>query len=227
MGIGRRRKRRSPRTALGEVVESQVQGLFLQQKSNSKNRLRNQLSAPGPATKPANCGWLSLSPRTMMFRATRLRPLRLPRSAHSGLLSWATFGSTSINQSLPKAPLHLDPSLEALLRDVDISLKNAKTNPEAAHRELEVVFGEPRAVVAGFSPDEWSPMEMDEAGSEGEREHRKSPAARFGSEQIGTVIIPTELRSAVDRLIAGGFHCFVRINHLITQYYRGPEVHGT
>jgi hypothetical protein len=48
-------------------------------------------------------------------------------------------------------------------------------------------------------------MEVDEDLGDVERESRKSPAAVFGSDQIGTVVLPQELRSAIEEIISGNF----------------------
>jgi nitrogen regulatory protein PII-like uncharacterized protein len=100
--------------------------------------------------------------------------------------------------------LNLDPSLQALLRDVDISLKNSK-HGLAKHKELEIVTSVDWGSDRGLSPTEWTSMEVDEDLGDVERESRKSPAAVFGSDQIGTVVLPQELRSAIEEIISGNF----------------------
>ncbi|KAH9949373.1 mitochondrial small ribosomal subunit Rsm22-domain-containing protein [Amylocystis lapponica] len=100
----------------------------------------------------------------------------------------SAFSSTSIVSShQPNAPLDLDPSFQVLLKDVDISMLRQKSrhptaeNPHArALRELEV-----------FPSDAAS-----------EEEARKSPAALFGSQRIGAVVLPFELQQTITRLIA-------------------------
>jgi hypothetical protein len=101
-------------------------------------------------------------------------------------------------------PLNLDPVFEALLSDVDISLKNhMKGSPK--HKELEIVTGVDSGLLNGLSLTEWSSMEINADLDDVERESRKSPAAIFGSNQIGSVILPQELRSAVEAIISGNF----------------------
>ena len=117
-----------------------------------------------------------------------------------GLL-YVTFSSTAKNQSLPNPPLHLDPSLQVLLRDIDMSLKNR--NSLRKYKELEIVSGADSPHVHDLPSEEWSPMDMNDDIHQVEGGSRKSPAALFGSDQIGAVILPQELRSAIDAMISG------------------------
>ncbi|KZT27577.1 Rsm22-domain-containing protein [Neolentinus lepideus HHB14362 ss-1] len=121
--------------------------------------------------------------------------LRAPRA---GFASTSSRCSTQLN-----SPLDLDPSLQALLKDVDMSLMRAKSGTPlvagSAHpkpiRELEV-----------YSNLEDEDLQWDEDSSEAEgpshRETRKSPAAHFGSGHIGSMVIPLELQNSINRLIA-------------------------
>jgi hypothetical protein len=140
------------------------------------------------------------------IRAIILRA-RLSRSAAA-----AKFSSTStLGENQPNEPVDLDPSFKALLRDVDISLLKHKQNPDSAvvHpmpplQVLDVELVEegevPRDAVAGTVAGE---REGDEDYHVGRREPRKSPAALFGSQSIGEVILPLELRNSIDRLVEG------------------------
>lgn len=132
-----------------------------------------------------------------MLRATRkVVCRRQPWSLQSSKIS-----STTSRYSLPNAPLNLDPSLQSLLRDINISLKNSK-HSAARHNELEIVNGVDSSLHA-ISLKEWSSMKInDELGDE-VREPPKSPAAIFGSNQIGSVILPQELRDAIESIISG------------------------
>lgn len=115
----------------------------------------------------------------------------------------ARFTSTPLVCSQPNGPLDLDPSLQALLKDVDISLMRAKsgaslvenTSPLKPVRELEV-FSVPE--------DEENSLEDDLSAEDGVHhwDIKKSPAAHFGSRRIGQVVIPLELQNSIDRLIA-------------------------
>ncbi|PCH34122.1 Rsm22-domain-containing protein [Wolfiporia cocos MD-104 SS10] len=122
-------------------------------------------------------------------------------------LEAAHFSSTASSSShQPNAPLDLDPSFQALLRDADISLLRQKSrhahaiNPHArVHRELEIFENDPLSF-----DDHSGPVNEDYLGEELDaKEGRKSPAALFGSQQIGHVVLPLELRQTIDRLIAG------------------------
>ncbi|KAJ3487116.1 hypothetical protein NLI96_g3758 [Meripilus lineatus] len=99
---------------------------------------------------------------------------------------------------------HLDPSLRELLRDVDLSLLKHKTRRGStgltetpSHRELEVFPNDPSPDV-----DYLTAEELDGEVESNEKEHRKSPAALFGSLRIGAVILPLELQGAITKLIA-------------------------
>jgi hypothetical protein len=114
-----------------------------------------------------------------------------------------TSARASISQ--PNAPLDLDPSLQALLRDVDVSLMRHKTRVSSGlddpmtrkHRELEVYEDVDEASLVPRTTHDELEYDDDSAGS------RKSPAAAFGSRQIGAVVLPLELQNAITRLIEG------------------------
>jgi len=135
-----------------------------------------------------------------MWNATR----RVACRTYPRILQYSHFSSTPKPFSHQNPPLNLDPGLEALLRDVDISLKNhMKGSPK--HKELEIVTGVDSGLLNGLSLTEWSSMEINADVDDLERESRKSPAASFGSNQIGSVILPEELRSAIEAIISGKF----------------------
>lgn len=62
-------------------------------------------------------------------------------------------------------------------------------------RELEAVAIE--------CPEEAEDAEDFVEGHSERSEHRKSPAARFGSKKIGAVVMPTELQKSITALIDG------------------------
>lgn len=130
----------------------------------------------------------------LMFRHPGLGVFRaiLPRR-HRKFPGFSS--SSTISAGQPNAPLSLDPSLQALLKDVNISLINHKTRP-SPHRELEVF---PAEEVLNET------VEIDGSHDTSMEDHlrRKSPAAHFGSQQIGSVVIPFELRKSINLLIAG------------------------
>ncbi|TFY71841.1 hypothetical protein EVG20_g1169 [Dentipellis fragilis] len=115
-------------------------------------------------------------------------------------LQSASLSSSARSSSYhPNAPLDLDPSFKALLKDVDTSLLQHKTrrdlagNEQASFRELEV-FQELEAEAEIYSYEE---MDAEPKGT------RKSPAAHFGSQKTGAVVLPYELQQSIEGLIAG------------------------
>lgn len=95
----------------------------------------------------------------------------------------------------PNAALELDPSLKALLQDIDISLTSHKhIATKRTPRELEAF------AVEGLeeAKDENSVEDISERN-----EHHKSPAAQFGSKKIGAVVLPAELQESITALING------------------------
>ncbi|CCM03775.1 uncharacterized protein FIBRA_05922 [Fibroporia radiculosa] len=72
-------------------------------------------------------------------------------------------------------------------------------NPHArTHRELEVYPSDSSTQDGDIEPEE---LEEQEEHFD-DREGRKSPAALFGSQRIGAVVLPFELQTAITRLIA-------------------------
>jgi len=139
------------------------------------------------------------------------KSVSIPRRYQSRILlktasSPAPFSSSSSRRHAAVNPaLNLDPSYTDLLKDVNISLKNQKSISLQAHRELEVIPGTSSALQV--SMDDWSSLEISsEPKFEEEyeaREHRKSPAALFGSDQISLTILPLELQMAISGLVSG------------------------
>jgi hypothetical protein len=104
------------------------------------------------------------------------------------------FSSFSSHQ--PNAPLDLDKSFSAILRDVNNSIAEQKLkryHPPDIH-EMSVY------------PTDSQPTELAHQDGEGNaRAERKSPAAHFGSQQLGAVVIPQELKQSIAALISGEF----------------------
>lgn len=104
--------------------------------------------------------------------------------------------SNSYSTSAPAQPnprLDLDPTLQTLLQDVDLSLHSyAKKHKQPLH-ELEVVPSEAGEALA--TPEDYDRKSDDLP--------RKSPAALFGSQRFGAVVLPLELQDAIQRLISG------------------------
>jgi hypothetical protein len=99
--------------------------------------------------------------------------------------------STHSNNTHARSKLELDPSLEALLKDVDISLQNYKS--QHRHRELDVFE---------ISEDLKGTESNEELSEDNGYLGRKSPAAYFGSDKIGSMVIPHELQNAINELIS-------------------------
>jgi len=95
--------------------------------------------------------------------------------------------------SQPNPPLDLDPSLQALLKDVDISLSRKNSGPPPPRRELEAY------PIDSLEEDALLPDE----GISDHSSQRKSPAAHFGSQQIGAVVLPPQLQTSIKLLISG------------------------
>ena len=100
---------------------------------------------------------------------------------------------------MPNAPLDLDPFLQNLLKNADMTMGhkfNAHYLGEEppSHRHMELVKQE------GITPTSW--IEEEEPSSRGSR---KSPAAEFGSRTIGAVVLSDQLQESVTRLIESAF----------------------
>ena len=105
------------------------------------------------------------------------------------------------DKTLPNTPLDLDPSLQSLLKDANISLtehKNKTHHAPPMYRELETIpTGRSVAADVLHGRDSY----RDSVG--GHRDSRKSPAADFGSHRIGAVTLPVELQASINRMITG------------------------
>jgi len=113
---------------------------------------------------------------------------------------------------MPNAPLDLDPSLQNLLRGADMAMAHRlnvhypKEGPPG-HRRMELVEQ------GGITSTSWVEEEEEEELSS--RGSRKSPAAEFGSRNIGAVVLPTQLQESVTRLIESAF---------LSSYYHAGEL---
>ncbi len=138
-----------------------------------------------------------------MLRLGCNRTLSVILRRQSDVARWASTSATPSHQ--PNAPLDLDPAFQALLRDVEMSLTN-KVKYEASNvpRELEVYPHDPDA-----AEDYLTPAELDaQDESIGGQERRKSPAAFFGSQRTGAVVLPFEMQSTIGRMVAGEYRTF-------------------
>ncbi|CAL1694264.1 unnamed protein product [Somion occarium] len=137
-----------------------------------------------------------------MLRPFSTRSARiLSRHVHVCNLSSSSSASSSHQ---PNSPVELDPSFQALLNDVDLSvLKHrarhgpASTSGSNSPRELEVI-----PVEHVPDTDYLTSEDLDSMEDRDEKDRRKSPAALFGSQRIGAVVIPFELQQTINRLIS-------------------------
>ena len=139
-----------------------------------------------------------------MLRLGCRRTLAVVLRRHTDVARYAS--NSAISSHHPNAPLELDPAFQALLRDVEISLRNKlppNTSGGRGPRELEVFPHDPDTTL-----DYLTSAELDAQDEGFGKEHRKSPAAAFGSQRIGAVALPLELQSSIERMVAA--KCFLR-----------------
>ncbi|KAH8835675.1 mitochondrial small ribosomal subunit Rsm22-domain-containing protein [Flagelloscypha sp. PMI_526] len=82
------------------------------------------------------------------------------------------------------------PSYQSLMKDIDMSVRKARHYPKPNEKVLEVIsedFPHPN--------DDWDTLPDSPTG-------RKSPAAAFGSQQVGSVLLPLELQTAITSFIS-------------------------
>jgi hypothetical protein len=117
----------------------------------------------------------------------------LLRARARGALRFLRFSSSPSHQ--PNAPLELDKSFKAILRDIDSSIAEQKLN---RHHSLP-----DRHELTAYPTDSEVTELAHQDDEGGTRAERKSPAAQFGSQQLGTVVIPKELKQTISDLISG------------------------
>lgn len=89
-----------------------------------------------------------------------------------------------------------------LMQDVDMAL-NKHSNREK--QQLEII-----------PKEEEEEKETDLEGDDYEPQsnlHRKSPAALFGSQHVGAVVIPQEMQDIIQRLFSGNCSCSINHKH--------------
>ena len=119
--------------------------------------------------------------------------LMLLRAPSSRALRFLRCSSSSSHQ--PNAPLDLDKSFRTILRDIDNSIAEQKLNRHHSLPEFHELTAHPTGPEAG---------ELTHQEEEGNtRAQRKSPAAHLGSQQLGAVVIPQELKQTISALISG------------------------
>ncbi|KAI0692972.1 mitochondrial small ribosomal subunit Rsm22-domain-containing protein [Cytidiella melzeri] len=108
--------------------------------------------------------------------------------------------SKVLRSQVPNARLEVGPSFEEFMKNASDmgSWKAHSETPRRAARELEVYPDDPLATQDYLSFEELDLMDTAE-----DKHTRKSPAARFGSQRHGTILLPLELQGAVTKLISG------------------------
>jgi hypothetical protein len=136
--------------------------------------------------------WLHNHTRSGVARVLRwLRAMLRARS--SGALRFLRFSSSSSHQ--PNAPLELDGSFRAILRDIDNSITEQKLNRHHSRPDIHELT---------VYPTDSEATELADQDDEGNaRAPRKSPAAHFGSQRLGAVVVPQELKETISALISG------------------------
>lgn len=146
-----------------------------------------------------------------MLRSGCTRTLAVVLRRRPDIARWSSNITSSSHH--PNAPLDLDPAFQALLRDVEMSLqKAASAGPAAGPRELEVSPHDPDATVDYLTSAEIDARDDDIGG----RGHKKSPAALFGSQRIGAVVLPHEMQESIQQMVAGEcsvYQCRGRVAH--------------
>lgn len=127
----------------------------------------------------------------------------LANSIRRSTIRYITSTTSSLSHH-PNAPVELDPSFQALLKDVDMSIRHRRPlaldspGSPSTHRELEVYPND--SSEEGFLSSE--ELDREDDGEASTRE-RKSPAADFGSQRIGATVLPLELEQTIAQIIAG------------------------
>lgn len=130
--------------------------------------------------------------------------------------------SSGTHSSHPNKPLDLDPGLQALLNDVDISLMHHKTlHHPPPLRELEALPTDLSSPENGTIYSEATSEEITD------NETRKSPAALFGSQRIGAVSLPSELQRSITLMIAGGYPVPSDHSAMLTCVFRFGQTNAT
>ncbi len=100
--------------------------------------------------------------------------------------------SSSFSSHQPNAPLDIDESFRTILEDIGDSGLDRKLNVPRTMHELTVYPTTDSELVKSIHLNDEPPTSI----------KRKSPAALFGSQQLGAVIIPQELQQRVFALIS-------------------------
>lgn len=100
--------------------------------------------------------------------------------------------SSPFSSHQPNAPLDLDESFKTILQDIGDSGLDQKLNAIPRIHELTAYPTDSKPGNLTHLDDEpYTPIE------------RKSPAALFGSQRLGAVVVPQELQQTISGLISG------------------------
>lgn len=119
----------------------------------------------------------------------------------------ALYSSACISRSRPNPRIDVDPDLQMLMQDVDMALNK---HLKREQQQLEIISREEEKEgekEADFEDDGYEPQS---------NLHRKSPAALFGSQRVGAVVIPQEMQDIIQRLFSG--NCSCSTNHKYELY---------
>lgn len=146
-----------------------------------------------------------------MLNISRTATRRVSRTSISVQNAFRAYTSHIGSSVEPNAPLDLDPSLRALLKDADMSLRTSvrKMKKDASSKEIR----ELEVLELDQTWDGEQPLREDEQVYE--RTERKSARATFGSRRIGSVFIPDQMKKSIEKIINGSLLRRLRNIYLI------------
>ncbi|KAH9050521.1 Rsm22-domain-containing protein [Lactarius hengduanensis] len=98
--------------------------------------------------------------------------------------------SSPFSTHQPNAPLDIDESFRTILQDIGDSVLDQKLNAPPRVHELTAY------------PTDSEPVDLTQLDDEPHALERKSPAALFGSQRLGAVVVPQELQQTISGLIS-------------------------
>jgi hypothetical protein len=118
--------------------------------------------------------------------------LCIRHSTRRALRTISFLRSSQFSSHQPNAPLDIDESFKTILQDIGNSTVDQKLNALPRIHELTAY------------PTDSEPGKLAHLDNEPHTSiDRKSPAALFGSQRIGAVVIPQELQQTISGLISG------------------------
>ena len=99
--------------------------------------------------------------------------------------------SAPFSSHQPNAPLDIDESFRTILQDIGDSGLHQKLNALPIHELTAYPTDSDLANLTDLDDESHIPIE------------RKSPAALFGSQRLGAVVVPQELQQTISGLISG------------------------